>query len=360
MKIENLIILRDKKKFILYLLLIIVSLFMLNLLFYVSRYISYYIDSNIGNNEVNRIYYVKIKGNNKNNIQKILEENKNKLDYYYYSYNLPGVFYNDMLLNIENLKSIESNINQDYLMNNIENVVVTNSFLNSNNLQLNDSIDILVNDKNYNLKIVDSVSLPDVRNIYLTDDLINLIADDLNLEINEYIFKVKDIKYANDIKFKFSDADIRIHLVNETGLKELESYESIKSFLKYITAIICFSILILLYWIVKDIYYNERKNISIKKLVGYNSFRCILAILYKLFIYVIFGIISSAIIIIITKKIIMLATDDILIVRFLSDYKIWGLSILSYIIFIILCIISLLLNIKRIIKLNPIIELNKE
>ncbi len=358
MKIENLLILRDKKKFVLYLLLIIVSLFMLNLLFYVSRYISYYIDYNIGNNEVNRIYYVKIKENNMNSIEKILEENK--LDYYYYSYNLPSVFYNEMLLNIENLKSIESNISKDYLMDNIENVVVTDSFLSINNLKLNDIIDISVNDKNYNLKIADSISLPDVRNIYLTDDLINLIANDFDLEINGYIFKIKDIKYINDLKVKFSDVDIRINLVNEAGLKELESYESIKSFLKYMTVVICFAILILLYWIVKDIYYNERKNIAIKKLVGYNNFRCILDILYKLFIYVIFGIISSSLIIFLVKIIILLINKDIIIQNFFNDNIIWYLQILSYIIFIILYIISLLLNIKRIIKLNPIIELNKE
>ena len=359
MKTENLIIFRDKKKFILYLLLIIISLLMLNLTIYVTKYISYYIDSVIGNKKVNRIYSVTVNENNKDNIEKILKNN-NKLNYYYASYNLPNAFYKETLLEIKNIKSINSDDIQNNLIEDKENIIVTNFFSENNDLQINDNINILINQQPYDFKIIDSIYSKNIRDIYLTDDMIELIASDCGLEITEYIFEITDIKYINDLKKEFSDINAKVQLTNETGLKELQSYESMKKFMTYITIIICFSLFILLYCIIKDIYYNERKNIAIKKLIGYNNIKCILDIMYKVFVYIICGILCSSIIILIIKTIIRLTNNNIIIKNFLNNNKLWSLSILSYIIFIIIYLISLISNIKKIIKLNPIIELNKE
>ncbi len=358
MRLENKILFRDKKRFILFVLIILIPLIIMNITKYLSHFIDYYINAEVENKSINRIFSVSINEiSDIDKIEQVVKNNEN-IEYYYPLYERLYVNYNDTQIDIYNIFSNEKKIDGNLIKNNNE-VIVANTFLSHYDVDINDTIHLNINDDVIYVKIVGVIDSDNYRLIYGNSDFINIVSGKLNSKFMQYIIKIKNSKYISEFKNDLEKEKFRVSLYNDTGVKELERYTSLSKTLHMILIPIYFAIIILLYWIIKELLFNEYKNIALKKLVGYTNIRCLLDIFYKICFYIIASGILLTGLLLIARKVLLISISDKILIDFLNDSNLFKSFFSIYIIFWILYLIAFILNIKKIVKLDPILEINK-
>lgn len=358
MILENKILFRDRKKFVLFVFIILIPLIIMNITKYLSSFIDYYINVEVENKSINRIFSISANEmSDIDSIEQIVKNNEN-IEYYYPLYERLYVNYNDTQIDIYNIFSNEEKV-EGNLIKNFNDIVVTNTFLSYYDVDINDIIELNVNDEIIYVKIVGVVDSDNYRLIYGNGDFINIVSEKLNSKFIQYIVKIKNSKYISKFKTDLEKEKFRVSLYNDTGIKELERYTSLSKTLHIILIPIYVAIIALLYWIIKELIFNEYKNIALKKLIGYTNIRCLLDIFYKICVYIISSGILLTILFLIARKILLMGNSDNILIDFLNNSNLFKSFFSIYIVFLMLYFIAFVLNIKKILKLDPILEINK-
>lgn len=358
MILENKILFRDRKKFVLFVFIILIPLIIMNITKYLSSFIDYYINVEVENKSINRIFSISANEmRDIDSIEQIVKNNEN-IEYYYPLYERLYVNYNDTQIDIYNIFSNEEKV-EGNLIKNFNDIVVTNTFLSYYDVDINDIIELNVNDEIIYVKIVGVVDSDNYRLIYGNGDFINIVSEKLNSKFIQYIVKIKNSKYISKFKTDLEKEKFRVSLYNDTGIKELERYTSLSKTLHIILIPIYVAIIALLYWIIKELIFNEYKNIALKKLIGYTNIRCLLDIFYKICVYIISSGILLTILFLIARKILLMGNSDNILIDFLNNSNLFKSFFSIYIVFLMLYFIAFVLNIKKILKLDPILEINK-
>lgn len=358
MILENKILFRDRKKFVLFVFIILIPLIIMNITKYLSSFIDYYINVEVENKSINRIFSISTNEmSDIDSIEQIVKNNEN-IEYYYPLYERLYVNYNDTQIDIYNIFSNEEKV-EGNLIKNFNDIVVTNTFLSYYDVDINDIIGLNVNDEIIYVKIVGVVDSDNYRLIYGNSDFINIVSEKLNSKFIQYIVKIKNSKYISKFKTDLEKEKFRVSLYNDTGIKELERYTSLSKTLHIILIPIYVAIIALLYWVIKELIFNEYKNIALKKLIGYTNIRCLLDIFYKICVYIISSGILLTILFLIARKILLMGNSDNILIDFLNNSNLFKSFFSIYIVFLMLYFIAFVLNIKKILKLDPILEINK-
>lgn len=358
MILENKILFRDRKKFVLFVFIILIPLIIMNITKYLSSFIDYYINVEVENKSINRIFSISANEmSDIDSIEQIVKNNEN-IEYYYSLYERLYVNYNDTQIDIYNIFSNEEKV-EGNLIKNFNDIVVTNTFLSYYDVDINDIIELNVNDEIIYVKIVGVVDSDNYRLIYGNSDFINIVSEKLNSKFIQYIVKIKNSKYISKFKTDLEKEKFRVSLYNDTGIKELERYTSLSKILHIILIPIYVAIIALLYWVIKELIFNEYKNIALKKLIGYTNIRCLLDIFYKICVYIISSGILLTILFLIARKILLMGNSDNILIDFLNNSNLYKSFFSIYIVFLMLYFIAFVLNIKKILKLDPILEINK-
>ncbi len=358
MILENKILFRDRKKFVLFVFIILIPLIIMNITKYLSSFIDYYINVEVENKSINRIFSISANEmSDIDSIEQIVKNNEN-IEYYYPLYERLYVNYNDTQIDIYNIFSNEEKV-EGNLIKNFNDIVVTNTFLSYYDVDINDIIELNVNDEIIYVKIVGVVDSDNYRLIYGNSDFINIVSEKLNSKFIQYIVKIKNSKYISKFKTDLEKEKFRVSLYNDTGIKELERYTSLSKTLHIILIPIYVAIIALLYWVIKELIFNEYKNIALKKLIGYTNIRCLLDIFYKICVYIISSGILLTILFLIARKILLMGNSDNILIDFLNNSNLFKSFFSIYIVFLMLYFIAFVLNIKKILKLDPILEINK-
>ena len=358
MILENKILFRDRKKFVLFVFIILIPLIIMNITKYLSSFIDYYINVEVENKSINRIFSISANEmSDIDSIEQIVKNNEN-IEYYYPLYERLYVNYNDTQIDIYNIFSNEEKVEVN-LIKNFNDIVVTNTFLSYYDVDINDIIELNVNDEIIYVKIVGVVDSDNYRLIYGNGDFINIVSEKLNSKFIQYIVKIKNSKYISKFKTDLEKEKFRVSLYNDTGIKELERYTSLSKTLHIILIPIYVAIIALLYWVIKELIFNEYKNIALKKLIGYTNIRCLLDIFYKICVYIISSGILLTILFLIARKILLMGNSDNILIDFLNNSNLFKSFFSIYIVFLMLYFIAFVLNIKKILKLDPILEINK-
>lgn len=358
MILENKILFRDRKKFVLFVFIILIPLIIMNITKYLSSFIDYYINVEVENKSINRIFSISANEmSDIDSIEQIVKNNEN-IEYYYSLYERLYVNYNDTQIDIYNIFSNEEKV-EGNLIKNFNDIVVTNTFLSYYDVDINDIIELNVNDEIIYVKIVGVVDSDNYRLIYGNSDFINIVSEKLNSKFIQYIVKIKNSKYISKFKTDLEKEKFRVSLYNDTGIKELERYTSLSKTLHIILIPIYVAIIALLYWVIKELIFNEYKNIALKKLIGYTNIRCLLDIFYKICVYIISSGILLTILFLIARKILLMGNSDNILIDFLNNSNLYKSFFSIYIVFLMLYFIAFVLNIKKILKLDPILEINK-
>ena len=358
MILENKILFRDRKKFVLFVFIILIPLIIMNITKYLSSFIDYYINVEVENKSINRIFSISANEmSDIDSIEQIVKNNEN-IEYYYPIYERLYVNYNDTQIDIYNIFSNEEKV-EGNLIKNFNDIVVTNTFLSYYDVDINDIIELNVNDEIIYVKIVGVVDSDNYRLIYGNSDFINIVSEKLNSKFIQYIVKIKNSKYISKFKTDLEKEKFRVSLYNDTGIKELERYTSLSKTLHIILIPIYVAIIALLYWVIKELIFNEYKNIALKKLIGYTNIRCLLDIFYKICVYIISSGILLTILFLIVRKILLMGNSDNILIDFLNNSNLFKSFFSIYIVFLMLYFIAFVLNIKKILKLDPILEINK-
>ncbi len=358
MILENKILFRDRKKFVLFVFIILIPLIIMNITKYLSSFIDYYINVEVENKSINRIFSISANEmSDIDSIEQIVKNNEN-IEYYYPLYERLYVNYNDTQIDIYNIFSNEEKV-EGNLIKNFNDIVVTNTFLSYYDVDINDIIELNVNDEIIYVKIVGVVDSDNYRLIYGNSDFINIVSEKLNSKFIQYIVKIKNSKYISKFKTDLEKEKFRVSLYNDTGIKELERYTSLSKTLHIILIPIYVAIIALLYWVIKELIFNEYKNIALKKLIGYTNIRCLLDIFYKICVYIISSGILLTILFLIARKILLMGNSDNILIDFLNNSNLFKSFFSIYIVFLMLYFIAFVLNIKKILKLDPNLEINK-
>lgn len=358
MILENKILFRDRKKFVLFVFIILIPLIIMNITKYLSSFIDYYINVEVENKSINRIFSISANEmSDIDSIEQIVKNNEN-IEYYYPLYERLYVNYNDTQIDIYNIFSNEEKV-EGNLIKNFNDIVVTNTFLSYYDVDINDIIELNVNDEIIYVKIVGVVDSDNYRLIYGNSDFINIVSEKLNSKFIQYIVKIKNSKYISKFKTDLEKEKFRVSLYNDTGIKELERYTSLSKTLHIILIPIYVAIIALLYWVIKELIFNEYKNIALKKLIGYTNIRCLLDIFYKICVYIISSGILLTILFLIARKILLMGNSDNILIDFLNNSNLFKSFFSIYIVFLMLYFIAFVLNIKKFLKLDPNLEINK-
>lgn len=349
MRLELKTIFRDKKQLVINLLLISICFGMMYIVSMGYGFIKNYISKVIENKSENTIILVNSNINQKN-FKKLITNFDKKIEYYYPEYN---EFYIEEY-NL-NLYLLNSNLINKELKDN--EIVISKLFAEKYNIKKHNII-LLPNKQS--VEVIDILNNNDFSTVYANQDLINYIAKSLNVGIKDYIIKARKYTSANEIIEKLNEANINASLKDMNGLKELEMYESFSKVIKKLMILIYITIIIVLYFTIKKIYMYDKKNIAVKKIVGYTNKKNIIELIVKIIVYISLVTLIMFIVLLLISLFIhkLLTNTDILLALPASD--LFKNYIMNLIIFVCLVIFSLLLNTRMIIKLNPVTELNNE
>ncbi len=256
---------RDKKKTIIYTLLIIL-IFILSLILCINyEYYDYQINYIVGGKEINRglvLYY------DKNNIENFINNLK-----YIESYE--PLYKESKIKNNNTTYLINSNFQKEIVYGrNIKKdneILVSLLYLENNNLNYNDilntNIKLTVNKNNYDFKIV-GVTNDNHAHFYINNNSYERI---LNIKPNKYYILVNSYINVEQVINNIESKDYTVEYYDSGNLYEIEDIKIVKK--KYIYLFIFLLILLMLFYkfIIKNIFNSEEKNISLYKSIGFKT-----------------------------------------------------------------------------------------
>lgn len=354
--INCILIFRDNKKTILYSLLLLIAITILNVYLISIDYIKHYIDYTLGNKEINRVFNIVLNSNtDTKKIEKILNKNVDDMEYFYYSYRPSNsIYYKEYNIRLDNYKKY-NNIKEDEKA-----IVISNALSKLENIKVSDTMTIRVKDKNFSYKVIGIIDDENFMTVYLNDKNINNIYNYLDEKPDNIIFKTKNYKSTNKITDILNNNNIKYDYFDLSGKDERDLYNSFAKILSSLAIVIYLIIIYIIYWIIKDIYNHEIKDISLKRLIGYSKAKCLKDMLIKGIIYICISFALFLVILLSIKTIDLFFIKNEIINSFLSYSYMLKQCICNILLLITIYIVVFALNIKKIVKIDPIYEITKE
>ena len=149
-----------------------------------------------------------------------------------------------------------------------QNEVAISKNIIKDNYNLNDNITITINNKKYTFKIVE-ITDDNFKRVYLNyNDILKLdISDEIKPSYINIL--VKQYKNVSNVIEKLNNNGINANLLDSSFQAEINELRKIQT-ISFNFSIFLFAILlVILFYIIKDIFNNEEKNIAILKILGY-------------------------------------------------------------------------------------------
>ncbi len=346
---------KDKTKYLIYtiLLFFIIVLFIIILL--INKYYNFYKNEIFGSKEENRTLIVK---EYDDNIIKELENNDN-IEKYSANYNSLE-FRNKNQENIV-VDSSEENIkiniynNEEVLKgrNNIkENEVVISQYyfmsskLTNDDINENKEISLYLDNKLYTFKII-GVTYENKNDIYISREMFEKINTNRSISYNVVVDKYINL---NNVLNKLEDQGCIVSLYSSHI--EIKNINIIQKIFNYILLFSLIIIFIALYYMIKNMFYNEEKNLAVLKSIGYKNNQLSIIIFVRIFLVLMFSIIIFIVFFELIKYIIELVLNNSNIILFVKSINVYKYSLLILIVFLTILILNILFYKRKIKNMN--------
>lgn len=287
---------RNKKRFVPFLLIIIISLLSIVTLLYILFCFNYYFEENIKNKIVNRTFVIvenELKTNN--DIENELKNNCNVSEYFRLPETASVELPNNKMGTLFYLPIEEINIIYGTTPTKKEDVIISEKLakkISENNIKNIIGENLRLNKYDINLRIVgiySNKSLLDENYIYVSNDLTEIISDTNNF----YIVIIKNYKSANNFFDGLYKQKYDISLYNEQGKSEIKIYENILKIIKIMIVISIMFLFGLNILIINNIIFDEKEDIAILKTLGFQNEKIAFIILIRLYFFFIIAIVVT-------------------------------------------------------------------
>lgn len=348
------IVFRDKERQGIYALF----LFFVSLLFFVlflfHEYYTYQIDEILGKKEANRGIVIE---NADLNVEQKMRETKEITSY--------APLYFDIKVSDTKNRKVSANIyKQDELLIGTEpkdeNDVVISKFyynilgLKENDMQEKKEMQVYMDGQKVRLNMVGVTSNNQIQ-LYMQE---NLFIKLNNSNPAKYYAVIDEYKNVDKVINKFLQSGYFSELKDATGSFEIEKIRTTQKTFVYIFIGCIFLLFLILFSIIKNIFYAEGKNISILKAIGYPTYKIYFLHFFQIMLLVGFSILF----LLFTYGIVyfILYVNHFQIVAFLSSISILKILWIEYIVFLLALLISTFGSIHKIKNRNILKVLNDE
>ncbi len=346
---------KDKTKYLIYtiLLFFIIVLFIIILL--INEYYNFYKNEIFGSKEENRTLIVKEYDDN------IIKELENNVNIEKYSANYNSLEFKNKIENNIEIDSSEENIkiniynNEEVLKgrNNIkENEVVISQYyfmsskLTNDDINENKEISLYLDNKLYTFKII-GVTYENKNDIYISRELFEKINTNRSISYNVVVDKYINL---NNVINKFEDQGCVVSLYSSHI--EIKNINIIQKIFNYILLFSIVIIFIALYYMIKNMFYNEEKNLAVLKSIGYKNNQLSIIIFIRILLVLIFSMIIFIAFFELAKYILGFVLNNTNIMLFIKSINIYKYSVLILIVFLLILILNSLLYKIKIKKMN--------
>lgn len=256
-----------------------------SLLFLAKSYYKYMIDETIGMKEENRT--IEILNNSQDEIKSVLTKNNNIQSFYSYYQNFNGNI-GDFIININFLPNNKLDIDIGKEISNKNEVLITKDIVELYKVDLikNSNIKVTIENQSYEFKVVGIIK-SGYKMMYVHDNILEEIAAKSNIDPVSYIALVKNYTSLNETISTLRNMNLSTELFDTTGQYEIDQLKKIERMSGYMIIISLFILIIMLSNIIKNIYYNEEKNISILKTVGFRDIQINLILFLRIILLII-------------------------------------------------------------------------
>ncbi len=232
---------------------------------------------------------------------------------------------------------------------------------------------ILSSTKDYYNYLLNDVCGSELNNrkliIYNTEDVLNKITKLKEIEeyypvslvdgkINYYIVITKNYLNTKKVLNIFEKDNYVAFLEDASGVQKIEELQKFIDFLQNFIFVLIIIIFILIIVVIKNIIYNETKDLAILKATGYNNFLITNILILRIFIILFFSFLISLIIFILGFSIINIFFSKSSYLIFLSNFSFITNYLSLSIFYIILPIFNYLNVYHKVSKLSIISALN--
>ena len=270
---------RNYKRYFIYIILFLIIILLCFIFCSSKNYYSWYINNILGSKKVNRelVLY-----DCEDAALKRLINNKNIVDYH--------PLYKNIYALDDDLRNVSINIYYDYkiiegrkIKANDE-IVISRYYYNILELSDNDigvkMIRININNQKFDFRVVGVTEKNDI-NIYLKEELFDSIYVD---KIDQYYFLVNSYSETKNILDDMSNHGFNIELKSDDGLDEISNVINIINIFNYFIYFMYAIIAIIIYYMIKNIVNDDKKNISIYISIGFNIKKIIIILFLRLII----------------------------------------------------------------------------
>ncbi len=345
---------RDKGKYFLYILLLLFVSILFLILSLFHEYYTYQIYEVLGKKEENRGIVIE---NTDDNVKKKIAEMKEIVSF--------EPLYFDIKIFDTKKKKISVNVyRQDELLMGIEpreeNDIVISKFyynileLEEDDIQRKKEIKVYIDNQEVNLNIVGVTSNNQI-NLYMQESLFTVLS---NNNPQKYYVVVDEYKNLNKVTNEFLESGYFSELKDATGNFEIEKMKTTQKTLQYIL-FACFLLLFtVLFYIIKNIFYAEGKNISILKAIGFPTYKICFLLFFQMFVLIVFSILFLFFMYGLVYFIFRM--NNFQIVKFLSSIPIFKLLWIEFVTFLLVLFMNILSYIHKVKNMNILKVLNDE
>lgn len=332
---------REKKKYIISLILFIFGYLILLIIFSIHNHYRYNIDL-LKNEPINRGIEIFI------NDLSAIDSFKNDIEYYYPIFANQEIKINNQYYYFNSWNSDDTLIVGQTIKNTNE-IIISKRLFNILKLNENDYNKILeytVNNNEYTFNIV-GVSSNNQSDIYMSyKDFITIF----DLEPDRYYILIDNYDKVSKFIESMTEIGILANLYDSTIQSQIDSMVNLKNIYEYIMCFIVLLIFIFLLVIVKNSIQYENKNIAIFKAMGYRINNILYIILMRLIIVSLL----SYIVIQLLIFLIFIISSNIFIQYGLSLFNLLKYNTITMVLICVLILINVFFYKKKIFKMNVI------
>lgn len=270
--INILVVFRDKKKMFIYFLLVFSVCIIMFFLLLIEQYYDYYINNVYGNLVENR--GIEIFGNKKD-IENIIESNYEIIEPIYSSISLSV---GDDIFLVNSFNNIIKN-NSVNMLNENE-IVVSQNFSLKYNVLVNDFITLNINNNEFTFKIVDIMYHTNVQ-IYFNS---GFYEKNFSIFPKSYYVLLKEYKDVDKTLEKLNNNGFFSVLYDSSYQTNIENFNFVKNKFQIVFIIGFFLSLFFAFNIIKNNIKDESKNIALYKALGYRNSKIMVITISKILI----------------------------------------------------------------------------
>lgn len=262
---------RNKKKYILYSIIILIVSIIYSVFSIVSNYQYFILNNKIGSKVINREIII-----------------KTDKDIDFLNLNINRNIYKDILGKYNNQEYIINeyynidNENERYELKDNE-IVISYYTLKRLSLSeqdvINKNVNFIIKNKTYKL-CVRGITNNNSKEIYVTNKLFN----ELKPELIGYVFEVDKYENVDKTINSLRTSGYNVDLLNDTGQNEIDDYKKSISLFNHVKNITIILLIVSIFILIIDIVNNEKENIILLRIIGYNKKNIIKIIFCRLFV----------------------------------------------------------------------------